>query len=411
MTDYRNNHYVPVWFQDRFIPNTWPERKFYYLDLRPDKVVSNRHTFTRNAVKRWGPRSCFFQKDLYTSRFGDLISTEIEKMFFGSIDESSIPAVEYFANFSHPSAHGENFQKFLLYLSLQKLRTPRGLRYLSSLTEIDSSNGLLFALQELQALFCAIWTESIWSIVDASDDDLGFLLSDHPVTVYNQGAFPGSKWCRNGLDPHIWLNGTHTLFPLGPKKMLIMTNLSWVRHPYGNPLKSRPNPNPLRPAIFNFTQIQTGRQLSRNETLSINYIIKNRAFRYVAAVQREWLYPEKSLTKPQWNALGENYLLMPDPRSVTFSSEILMGFKDGSSDAFDEYGRKPWDPSYLDETRKAKEWETFLAFQGEFARLFGPRRRGRAYDYGREQNEEDSEDFHRYHLSLEQRHKKHRYRS
>lgn len=410
MTEYRNNHYVPVWFQERFIPSTLKQRKFYYLDLSPDKVTSNGHTFTRNAINKWGPRNCFFQKDLYTSKFGDLISTEIEKKFFGPIDDSSIPSIEYFSNFSHPSANGENFKKFLLYLSLQKLRTPKGLRYLSSLTNVRSSNGLLYALQQLQALFCAIWTESIWSIVDASESGVGFLLSDHPVTVYNQGAFPGSRWCRNGLDPHTWLNGTHTLFPLSPSKMLVLTNLSWVRHPYGNPLKNRPNPNPLRPAIFNFTQIQTGRQLSRDEAIFINYIVKSRSFRYVAATEREWLFPEAHLKNPQWDAPGKNHLLMPDPRSVSFSTEILMGFNDGSSDAFDEYGRKPWDQSYLDEARKEKEWETFMAFKGEFARLFGPRRRGRAYDYGREQDVEDDEDFHRYHLSLEQRHKKHRYK-
>ena len=88
-----------------------------------------------------------------------------------------------------------------------------------------------------------------------------------------------------------------------------------------------------------------------------------------------------------------------------------MGFNDGRSDAFDEYGRKPWDPNYLDKARKEREWETFLAFQGEFARLFGPKRRGCAYDYGKAQGETDSDDFHRYHLSLERRHKKHRYRS
>lgn len=409
MTDYRNNHYVPVWFQERFFDTAQREKKFYYLDLAPERVTSNGHSFVRNEIRRLGAKSCFFQRDLYTTSFGGLISTEIEKKFFGQIDSESISSVDYFAKFAHPSADGNLYQRFLLYLSLQKLRTPKGLKYLSSLTKIRTSNGLLYAIQELQMLFCAIWTESVWSILDAGDSGIGFLLSDHPVTVYNQGAFPASSWCKNGLDPHIWLNGTHTLFPLSPSKLLVLTNLSWVRHPYGNPLKNRPNPNPLRPAIFNFTQIQTGRRLSREEMLSINYIIKNRAFRYVAASNRDWLFPERQLVKPQWNALGEKHLLMPDPRSVSFSTEILMGFNDGTSDAFDEYGRKPWEPNYLDEERKERDWETFQAFKGEYARLFGPVRRGCSYDYGKEQNGTDSDDFHRYHLSLEQRHKKHRY--
>lgn len=410
MTDYRNNHYVPIWFQERFIPSTEKERKYFYLDLSPDRASSNGRVFTRNCLMRWGPRNCFVEKDLYTTRFGSLFSTEIERLFFGPIDETSIPAVEYFSTFSHPSANGEAFRSFLLYLSLQKLRTPKGLKYLASLTKLRSSNELLRALQRLQQLFCAIWTEAVWSIVESNQEGPDFLLSDHPVTVYNQGAFPGSSWCRNGLDPHTWLNGTHTLFPLGPEKLLIMTNLSWVRHPYGNPLKTRPNPAPLREAIFNFTQIQTGRRFSVAEVVLVNHIIKSRALRYVAAANREWLFPEKELERPQWDAAGRSHLLMPDPRSMSFSTEILMGFNDGSSDGFDEYGRKPWDPNYLDSSRKDRDWETFMAFKGEFARLFGPKRRGLAYDYGRLDKVEDDEDFHRYHLSLEQRHKKHRYR-
>jgi hypothetical protein len=409
MSQYRNNHYVPVWYQERFIPQESRERKFHYVDLRPETINLGAHRYSRNSNLRWGPKKCFCQKDLYTTQLGTSLSTEIERSFFGPLDDSARPALDYFTNFSHPAANGDLFHTFLLYLSIQKLRTPKGLRYLSSLARISNNNALLFALQRLQALFCAIWTESIWSIVDTNSSDIGLILSDHPVTVYNQGCFPASSWCRDGKDPHTWLSGTHTLFPLQPNKLLIMTNLSWVRHPYGNPVKKRPNPSPLRPAIFNFTSIQTGRSLSTQEVAQINYIIKQRAYRYIAAHEKDWLYPEKILGRQQWDSFGKNYLLMPDPRSVTFSSEILMGFNDGSSDAYDEYGRKPWDPSYLDESRKEKDWETFHAFQGEFARRFGPVRRGRAYEFGKQDQNEDDPDFHKYHLSLEQRNKKHRY--
>jgi len=410
MTKYRNNHYVPIWYQERFIPSGAKERKFFYLDLRPEEAVHGRHRYTRNSLLRWGPKHCFCQKDLYTTQLGAWLSTDIEEKFFGPIDDSARTALDYFAEFCHPSADGDLFHTFLLYLSLQKLRTPKGLKYLSGLTKIRDSNTLLIALQRLQVLFCAIWTESIWSIVDARNSDIEFILSDNPVTVYNQGCFPGSKWCRGGNDPHIWLSGTHTLFPLRQDKLLIMTNLSWVRYPYGNPIKERPNPNPLRHAMFNFTSIQTGRSLSTDEVMQINYIIKQCAFRYVAAREKEWLFPERTLGARQWDSFGKEYLLMPDPRSVTFSSEIIMGFEGGGSDAFDEYGRKPWDPSYLDKARKERDWETFHAFQGEFARRFGPTRRGRAFEFGRQDGQQDSSDFHNYHLSLEHTHKKHRFR-
>ena len=92
---------------------------------------------------------------------------------------------------------------------------------------------------------------------------------------------------------------------------------------------------------------------------------------------------------------------MPDPRSVTFSTEVLIGYNDGRADGFDEYGRKPWQEGYSDKSQQEKEWETFHAFQGEFARVFGPRRRGRSFQGMRLDNEVDSPDYHSYHLGLE----------
>ena len=81
---------------------------------------------------------------------------------------------------------------------------------------------------------------------------------------------------------------------------------------------------------------------------------------------------------------------MPDPRSVTFSTEVIFGYENKGADFFDEYGRKPWQPDYNDKHQQEREWDTFHAFQGEFARVFGPRRRGRAYEFGKLDSEEDS---------------------
>jgi hypothetical protein len=237
------------------------------------------------------------------------------------------------------------------------------------------------------------------------------LLSDHPVTVYNQGCFPASKWCLGFNDPDIWLSGTHTLFPLCLDKLLILANLSWVRYPYGNPIEPRPNPNLFRPAVFNYMQIQTGRVLSETEVNEINLIIKKRAYRYIAASKKEWLYPEEKIRTQHWDKLGNGYLLMPDPRSVSFSSEIIIGYSDSRAESFDAYGRKPWQNGYDDKAQHDKEWETFHAFQGEFARVFGPRRRGVAFEGVRLDNEEDSPDFHAYHLRSEKKFKKYRYKS
>ena len=92
---------------------------------------------------------------------------------------------------------------------------------------------------------------------------------------------------------------------------------------------------------------------------------------------------------------------MPDPRSVTFSRQIVIGYDDKRSDIFDEYGRKPEHQDYNDEGRADREWKSSLRFQGEFARLFGPMRRGRSFEANRLSKEEDDPDFHAYHLGLE----------
>lgn len=411
MQTYRNNHYVPEWYQYRFLPPTTAEKKFYYLDLKPETKFSNGRPYKRKDLLRWGPKSCFAQNDLYTTRFGSWESTEIEEKFFGKVDASAQAALDYFADFQHPSVDSDAFHALLPYMSIQKLRTPKGLAHFARTIGTQNKNLALIALQDLQQLYCAVWTECIWSIADASDSSTKFLVSDHPVTVYNRACFPHSKWCVYFNDPDIWLSATHTLFPLSLDKILILTNLSWVRHPYGNPLKPRPNSAPFRPAMFNFQEIQTGRKLSEVEVNEINFIIKKRAYRYIAAAEKDWLYPEKNIGGLRWDKLGGGYLLMPDPRSVIFAGEFLIGYKGGGGDAFDVYGRKPWQKGYDDRALHDREWETFHAFQGEFARLYGPRRRGQAYEMGRLSPDEDSPDYHAYHLRLEQTNRKFHYKA
>lgn len=409
MSNYKDNHYVPVWYQKRFLLPEDDESKFFYLDMKPETITSNGVSYKRNALLHWGPKRCFHQRDLYTTKFGKWESTQIEEKFFRKVDTLGEYAVDYFSKFTHPSANHKAYQAMLPYMSTQKLRTPKGLSYLSSIARVKDKNNVLYLMQELQEIYCAIWTECIWSIADATESDTKLIVSDHPITVYNKECFPASKCCKDFNDPDIRFSATHTLFPLSIDKLLILTNLSWVRYPYGNPLEPRPNPDFFRPSIFNFMQIQTGRVLSDLEVNEINYIIKKRAYRYIAAAKEEWLYPENKLHTFNWDKFGEGYLLMPDPRSVVFSSEIIVGYKKGA-DFFDAYGRKPWQKGYDDKDQHNREWETFHAFKGEFARLFGPRRRGVSFNSCRLENTEDSPDSHASHLRLEKTHRKFRYK-
>jgi hypothetical protein len=354
--DYRENHYVPQWYQERFLPAT-DQRVFQYLDLTPETVrTPNGRIYTRRDVLPWGTVRCFKETDLYTVKFGRFESTEIEQFFFGKVDAQGKEAVECFSAYNGTfndwpsgSKPSDMFHALLNFMSIQRFRTPKGLRYLATLIVTTDKNQLLFQMQRLQNLHCAIWTECVWALVDANNTRTKFLISDHPVTVYNREVFPDSEISRAKTDPDFRLSGTHTLFPLSPTRILVLTNLSWARNPYGKGLAMRPNPRIFRPAMFNFTEIQTGRELSEVEVNQINFIIKRRAQRYVAAAERDWLYPERAIPSTHWRKLDDRYLLMPAPRSLTLGGEIFIGYKGGHSEAFDEYGRRPWQGDYKSE--------------------------------------------------------------
>ncbi len=404
--EYKNNHYVPVWYQKRFVPNPDSDYELFYLNLNPPVFFDSKgRAHTGKAVRKLGFRYCFTEKDLYTINFRGVESKIIEQYFFGEIDRRGRLAVEQCAKFSHPWNGSDFFNDLLLYMSTQKLRTPKGLAWLcdqAASRGITDRNSILALMTQLRQLYSAIWMECVWLIADASKSDTKFIISDHPITIYNRRCGPRSQWCREYNDPDIRYHASHTLFPLSLDKILILTNLSWVRNPYQNELGMRPNPSFFRPAIMKITEIQTLRFLSEKEVQQINFIIKSRAYRYIAAAREDWLYPEKHVSKSDWYNYGHGYLCMPDPRAVVYGGQLIIGHRDGTVSAFDEYGRRPWQEGFKDfKSGVDEEWYTLHRFQGEFARLFGPYRRGRAFNAMRLDNERDDDEFHRYHLKLE----------
>jgi hypothetical protein len=331
------------------------QSRYWRLDLKPDVIETPRGKIPRKDIHNWSPEGIFVEKDLYTTRWRGQANTEIERFFFGGLDTAGPAAVEYFSKFMHPSADDEAFSNFLHYLSVQKIRTPKGLLYLSRLARSENKNINLLLLQEVQDMFCAIWTECIWQIASAANSPTKFIISDHPVTVYNRACPPLSKWCKNDNDPDIRLHATHSYFPLSIDKVLILTNLSWVRNPYQKETHVRPNPHMFRQAMFNFTKIQVGRTLEEDEVLQINVITKRRAYRYVAAAEKDWLFPEKHVSTDYWKRLGNGYLLMPEPRLLHLGGEMLVGYSSGRSEAFSEYGHRPWQQGFKDSAaRKAR---------------------------------------------------------
>jgi uncharacterized protein DUF4238 len=369
MSKYRHNHYAPEWYQRRFMRPG--QNRYWRLDLYPEKVFRQK---TRRAVHNWSPERVFAQDDLYTTKWGEIINTDIERFFFREFDgPSTARALDFFVSYNHLNFEEGALNVLLPYMSVQKLRTPKGLADLTERSRNNDRNYALLLLQEIQNLYCAIWTEAVWQIADASNSPTKFIISDHPVTVYNRACPWLSDYCRGHRDPDIRLHGTHTYFPLSLDKVLILTNLSWVRDPYQNECGVRPNREMLRTTMFSFADIQTDRLLSEDEVLQINYITKRRAYRYIAAAEEEWLYPERRVSTDHWRKLGGGYLLMPEPRLIHMGGEIFIGYKDGRKDAFGPYGHKPWQKGYKNEQREARESEMLERFKAEWAGIHGSR--------------------------------------
>ena len=370
-SEYRHNHYVPEWYQKRFILPGQKDNELCYLNFSPGFFVDGRGVIhPKNAMRRQGFKHCFAEQDLYTRQFGNIQSTDIERVFFGDIDGNGHKAVDWAERFDHESGdwNGAALNNLLLYMSTQKLRTPKGLGWLRDQLRTTNQQVALRAMLELRQVHCALWMECIWQIADASKSETKFIISDHPVTVYNRACGPESRWCRDNNDPDIALNATHTIFPLSLEKVLILSNLSWVRDPYQKEISKRPNARRFRDAIFKFTEIQTLRHLTEEEVTQINFIVKSRALQYIAAAKEDWLYPERHIAESDWASYGKGYLLMPDPRPLSGGGTIFWGGGPGPGGAMDEYGRPPWDPDFERE-KKSAEFETLQLFKSEFGNL------------------------------------------
>jgi hypothetical protein len=59
MSDYRENHYVAQWYERRFLPSIG-EKKFYYLDLKPDQFRDEKGALRqKNGAEALGDQHLF----------------------------------------------------------------------------------------------------------------------------------------------------------------------------------------------------------------------------------------------------------------------------------------------------------------------------------------------------------------
>ena len=71
---------------------------------------------------------------------------------------------------------------------------------------------------------------------------------------------------------------------------------------------------------------------------------------------------------------------------------------------YNSYGQRPWQKGYADKDVQRNEQQTFRAFKGEYARKFGPKRRGITIQKlsidGYDKAYVDDEKIHQYHITI-----------
>lgn len=343
MNKTRDNHYVPQWYQEGFFAEG--KNKLRYLHLEPRIHIWPGGT-KEEYTKKWNPTSqSFFKTDLYTTFFGEYINDEIEKKLFDYIDNIGSKAVRAFIDKDFVKQH-DNFQNLFTYLDSQKIRTPKGLDWIQEHYPKLNQLELMTEMQAIQYMHCTLWAEGVREIVSAKDSDVKFLVSDHPVTVYNYACPPNTKQCRYPNDPSIALKATQTIFPLDMDHALILTNLEYAEAPSDvDPLEQRTYAQKMRSSLVRTDAFIRSRSLSADEVTKINYIIKSRANKFIAAGKDEWLYPEKYV-QCNWADL-KDLLLPPSNQLFQFGGEMFVGYENGSTDYQDAFGRSTPENEYL----------------------------------------------------------------
>jgi hypothetical protein len=261
------------------------------LDLSPEKRrLADGKIVPLNSLYRWTPQQCFYQNDLYTTSFFGFANDEIEHHLFGAIDKTGSDALRALRDNDIARLH-DLFQKFFEYLDAQKIRTPKGLDWIKTKYAGLSQLELMLEMQHIRQMHCTMWVEAVREIVSAEESETKFIITDHPVTIYNNACSPSMSDCRYPNDPAITLNGSQTIFPLDLNHCLILTNLDYAKDPHStDPLAKRIHARHFGETISRIDAMIRSRKLSESEVKTINYILKMRARRYLAAGMKEWLY-------------------------------------------------------------------------------------------------------------------------
>ena len=361
MTESQANihHYVPQWYQRQFLlPG---QEKLFVLDLTPPPILRPDGSFVKNPdgkVKHYPPvrplatSEAFQQEHLYTTKLFGKPSDIIEKRLFGKIDTAAARLIPTFVMQGWEELPKHGYDKMMAYIDIQRLRTPAGLDFIRKLGQriygyLFSQNTLMMLMQQIRNMHITMWAEGFHEIVSAEDSDIKFIVSDQPVTFYNCAAFPGSKWCAYPNDPDFRWEGTQTIFATDPNHCMIFTHHDFAHgHKTLNPLKNRINARSFQPTIHRLHDWIRKRKLDRREVAAINFLLKSRAKKFIAAGNKDWLYPEKDAFTTHWSKLKR--LTIPK-EPLGRMGDTFLGYEDGSVYHQDVYGRQTLTPEQAKE--------------------------------------------------------------
>jgi hypothetical protein len=331
----RNNHYVPQWYQRGFLERG--KHTLQVLNLHPvAKEVSEGRSILEPEIEPFGLKWLFKEVDLYTTRFGPTLNDEIERFLFGEIDSRGAGAVRAWIAGDVVQIH-HRFRDFFDYIDAQKLRTPKGLDWISRRFSHLPQNELMRQMQALRQMHGTIWTECVREIVSARHSEVKFIATDHPVTIYHPDLPPDSLECQYPDDPGIELIGSQTLFALDANHCLILTNLEYADGPRSASLLSRRTNARFRGGSLARTDaFIRDRELKVHEVHAINHLLKSRARKFIAASDSAWLYPERNCSM-SWKDIGQ--VLLPNRELWRFGGEIFIGHNDGTTSYRDQFGR------------------------------------------------------------------------
>ncbi len=334
MQQSHENHYVPKWHQKGFIlPG---EQSYHCRNLDPlIKELPSHEKIKIGEYTTSVPTQCFKKRDLYTTHIFSQLDDSIEKFLFGEIDNRGALAVRAMAQNDYPTLH-HHFKQLFEYLDAQKLRTPKGLQWIKNHFPNLNQNKLMSEMLSLRNSHCVMWSEAIREVVSAENSSVKFILSDHPVTIFNIACPPNHPFNTNPDEPSIAFKGSQTVFPLDMNKCLILTNLEYGKDPTGvDPLIPRTNARFSGETIFMTNNTIQVRKLKTEQVMAINYFFKTQASKFLAAADKDWLNPEIFT----WKEIAK-VLIPPENEIWNYGGQTTVGFEDGSFISRDAFGRK-----------------------------------------------------------------------